>query len=441
MAVDLSSLLGSSSSMPELPWLQLVLTFIVVVNILHTYLDMRQLKAIKLPDPPASLKGLFTRKLYDEAQAYSVDKWWFGFWHGIYNLVETVLWLQLRIVPWLWYSLPSWLPQPLAAIVEDNEIVHTVAFMLASSLINLVLSLPWTLYSTFVIEQRHGFNKQTLGLFFSDLVKSCVLGAVFIPPLVAAFTYILQRAGPWVPLQLWAFVLGVSLFFLTIYPVVIAPLFNKYELLPQGSLRDKIEALAGSLSFPLKKLYTMDGSKRSGHSNAYMYGFFNNKRIVLFDTLIKECSEEQVVAVLAHELGHWKLRHTPINFVMSQFITLANFLLFAGMRTAPGLFESFGFDKSRPAFIAFVLFQFVVAPVDEVIGFITNVVSRRFEYQADGFAVQQGKGKELREALLKLEETNKASLNVDPLYSAYHHSHPHITERLAAIDTALKKGQ
>jgi STE24 endopeptidase len=214
------------------------------------------------------------------------------------------------------------------------------------------------------------------------------------------------------------------------------------------------------------------------------------------------------------ELGHWKLRHTPINFVMGQFITLANFLLFAGVRTAPGLFESFGFDKSRPAFIAFVLFQYLVSPVDEVgplavllhendalsmycersvcccmplvscnqlvmnanaqsasastqrcmrcaqhavlalsctlcvaaapaqvIGFCTNVVSRRFEYQADGFAVQQGKGKELREALLKLEETNKASLNVDPLYSAYHHSHPHITERLASIDAALKKGQ
>ncbi|KAF6266083.1 peptidase family M48-domain-containing protein [Scenedesmus sp. NREL 46B-D3] len=432
MAVDPSSLLSnSSSSTPELPWLQMVLGFIVVVNILHTYLDVRQLKAIKAPDPPAELKGLFTRELYDQAQAYSVDKWWFGFWHGLYNLVETVLWLQLRVTPWLWYSLPSWLPQPLAEMVAQNEIVHTVVFILASSLISMVMGLPWSLYSTFVIEERHGFNKQTLGLFVADLVKSLLLGAVFVPPLVGAFTYILQHAGPWVPLQLWAFVLVVSMFFLTIYPVVIAPLFNKYELLPQGSLRGKIEALAGSLKFPLKKLYTMDGSKRSAHSNAYMYGFFNNKRIVLFDTLIKECSEEQVVAVLAHELGHWKLRHTPINFVMSQFITLANFLLFAG----------FGFGKSRPAFIAFVLFQYLVTPVDEVIGFFTNAVSRRFEYQADGFAVQQGKGTELRQALLKLEETNKASLNVDPLYSAYHHSHPHITERLAAIDAALKKGQ
>eukprot|EP00878_Enallax_costatus_P026201 GHUV01028086.1.p1 GENE.GHUV01028086.1~~GHUV01028086.1.p1 ORF type:complete len:396 (+),score=102.81 GHUV01028086.1:414-1601(+) len=382
--------------------------------------------------------GLFSKDLYLQSQAYSIDKWWFGLYHGIYSLAETLAVLWFGVLPWAWQQLPKVAPAAVAKFL-DNEILHTIAFVLVISLVGTITQLPWSLYSTFVIEERHGFNKQTLGLFIMDTLKSLLLGLVFMPPLIGGFTWILQRAGPWVPIQLWAFFLVVALFFMTIYPVVIAPLFNKFETLPEGTLRTKIEELAGSLKFPLKKLYSMDGSQRSAHSNAYMYGFFNNKRIVLYDTLIKECSDEQVVAVLAHELGHWKLRHTPINFVMGQFIMLTNFLLFAAMRNAPALYESFGFRDSRPAFIAFLLFQYVVSPMDEVISFLTNLVSRCFEYQADAFAVQQGKGQHLKEALLKLEEQNKTSMNVDVLYSAYHHSHPQITERLRAIDAALKK--
>lgn len=345
-----------------MPYLELVVGFIVVVNILRTYLDIRQLRAIKLPTPPAALAELFTNDVYIASQKYAVDKWWFGCVHGVYSLIETIAALWFGVLPWVWKSTGEVFP----ALSQAGQIPHTIVFVLVLMFVNVIMELPWSLYSTFVLEQRHGFNKQTLGVFISDFVKSLVVGALLMPPVIAGFTYILQHAGPWVPIYLWAFVLAVALFMMTIYPVVIAPLFNKFENLPDGSLRQKIEQLAGSLKFPLKKLYSMDGSKRSAHSNAYMYGFFNNKRIVLFDTLIKQCSEEQVVAVLAHELGHWKLRHTPINFIMGQAIMLVQFGLFTLIRNSDSLYESFGFTEAKPAFIAFVLFQFILSPVDEV---------------------------------------------------------------------------
>lgn len=184
----------------------------------------------------------------------------------------------------------------------------------------------------------------------------------------------------------------------------------------------------------------MDGSQRSAHSNAYMYGFFKNKRIVLYDTLVEQCSNEEVVAVLAHELGHWKLGHTPVLFVTSQILLAAQLALFSIVRGAPGLYEAFGFAPGqRPVFAALVLFQSLIGPLDEVLHLARNVMSRRYEYQADGFAVELGHGKSLGAALRTLHKENKGPPNVDPLYSAYHFSHPHLPERLRAIDAAMKK--
>lgn len=418
-------------------YLELVVGFSCVVYIFHTYLDVRQLKYIKLPNAPPALAKLFTEDLYKKTQAYSLDKWWYGFIHGLFNQAQSVALLVLGFLPWFWNLTGDLLAK--VGLVSQNELVHTVAFVLLLSLVSLIVDLPWSLYSTFVIEQRHGFNKQTLGLFFTDLIKQLVLGCILMPPIICGVTYILQHSGPWLPLYLWGFIFSISLIMMTIYPVVIAPLFNKYENLPEGSLKEKIEALAGSLKFPLKKLYRVDGSKRSAHSNAYMYGFFNNKRIVLYDTLLEQCSEEQVVAVLAHELGHWKLRHTAVLFIVSQVVMLAQFSLFAWLRASDSLFTSFGFHDAKPAFMSFILFQYVSAPIDEVIHFLSNIVSRMFEFQADGFAVGLGHATELKEALLKLEEQNKGSMNVDPLYSAYHYSHPPLVERLKAIDAGAKK--
>ncbi|KXZ51688.1 hypothetical protein GPECTOR_11g139 [Gonium pectorale] len=440
------------------PYLELYIGFTLAVYLLHTYLDVRQLRALRRPEPPPALASLFSLELYRKTQAYSLDKWWFAFFHSIYSTVETLVLILGLWLPRAWAA-AGWLLAEASAHAGTawphwarGEIAQTIVFVFVLYVGNLVLELPWGMYSTFVIEERHGFNKQTLGLYVSDLIKQLVLAGVLLPPIVGGVTYILKVSGPLMPLYLWGFVFALSLFMMTIYPVLIAPLFNKYEPLPEGPLRTKIEALAGGLRFPLRKLYRVDGSRRSAHSNAYMYGFFNNKRIVLYDTLISQCSEEQVVAVLAHELGHWKLRHTPVLFTVNQLILVSQFCLFTLVRNSTALPAAFGFGPgsvagltpgaAAPAFVALILFQFIVSPLDELIHYGSNVVSRRFEFQADAFAVRTGHGPDLRAALLRMEEANKGAMHVDPWYSSYHYSHPPLVDRLRAIDgEATKKVQ
>ncbi|KAL3150901.1 hypothetical protein ABBQ32_000651 [Trebouxia sp. C0010 RCD-2024] len=419
------------------PYLQLVVQFSISVYALHTYLDVRQLKALHRRKPPPQLADHLTDEQYKKAQAYNIDKWWFSFYSNLFSTTVTIVLLTTWFMPKLWETSVA-----VAAVLgysRSHEVLITIIYNLLDAGKDTLLAIPFSLYSTFVVEQRHGFNKQTLAIFIKDQVIGIALGLVFLPPIIAAVTLILKNTGPLVALYLWFFILVVALFMMTIYPVAIAPLFNKFTPLPEGSLRNKIEALAGSLKFPLTKLFLIDGSTRSAHSNAYMYGFFKNKRIVLFDTLVEQCKEEEVTAVLAHELGHWKLGHTPKNFLLGQVVILSQMSLFTFFRAAPGLFESFGFLKQQPVFMSIVLFQLLQGPLDEVIGLLINQLSRRYEFQADKFAVKLGHAPELREALKKLDSNNKSAPNVDPWYSAYHYSHPPLVERLNAIDTASKK--
>lgn len=418
-----------------MPYLELVVLFTVAVYGSHTWVDLRQLRQLRRRHPPALLATEFQGEKFAKIRRYSLDKWRFGFLRRTYQLGEHLLILGSGALPWLWRAAARAAP----AVAARGEVAHTVVFALAGTAVSMVLELPWSWVSTFVVEQRHGFNNTTMSVFVSDFLKSLALGAVLAPPLVAGITWILMEAGPWVPLQLWGFLLAVSAVMLYAYPNIIAPLFNKFEPLPQCSLREAVKQLAKKLEFPLVQVYTMDGSKRSSHSNAYMYGFGRSKRIVLFDTLMSTCTEEEVVAVLAHELGHHKLRHVPVTFCIGQLLLLAQFLLLTVVRGAPGLYEAFGFAPGeRPALVALVLFGYLSTPLDEVVQFGANAVSRRFEFQADRFAVRLGKGQHLRGALLHLEEKNKSALNVDPLYSAMFYSHPPLVERLAAIDSELR---
>ncbi|KAL4421809.1 hypothetical protein ABPG77_001598 [Micractinium sp. CCAP 211/92] len=443
------------------PWLESVLAINAAIFLLHAWLDSRQRQALRLPKPPPAVASLYTQKEFDAKRAYNVDKLQFSRVRGLCDFVLNTALLAGGFLPWSWRLAGS----AVGVLGWPSEVAQSVAWALIQGGTMLALGLPWSWYSTFVLEARHGFNKTTLGTFVADTAKSVLLGLLLLPPVVAGFTAILQRASPWVGLQLWAFLLALALFMITIYPTAIAPLFNKFMPLEEGPLRQSIESLAASLSFPLKKLFVVDGSRRSAHSNAYQYGFSSNKRIVLYDTLLQQCSQEQVVAVLAHELGHWKLGHMPKLLVAHQLVSLAQLSLFTLVRNAPGVFESFGFAAGeRPALGAFLLFQYLVGPVDEVLGWLSNVVSRRFEFQADGFGVELGRGEQLREALIILDKENKEScsasrgkaafsssflpgqhavgaVNVDALYSSYHHSHPPLLERLAAIDAAMEKGE
>ncbi|KVH97271.1 CAAX prenyl protease 1 [Cynara cardunculus var. scolymus] len=381
------------------PYMEAVVGFMILMYIFETYLDLRQHTALKLPTLPKTLEGVISQEKFEKSRAYSIDKSRFHFVHEFVTIVMDSAILLFGVLPWFWKR--SGYVLEIVGLDAESEIYHTLAFLAGVMIWSQITDLPFSLYSTFVIEERHGFNKQTVWLFIRDMIKGMILAIIIGPPVVAAIILIVQKGGPYLAIYLWGFMFVLSLVMMTIYPVLIAPLFNKFTPLPDGELRTKIENLASSLKFPLKKLFVVDGSTRSSHSNAYMYGFFKNKRIVLYDTLIQQCkNEEEVVAVIAHELGHWKLNHTMYSFIAVQH---------------------------------------TIIPIQHLVSFCLNLVSRAFEFQADAFAKKLGYSKPLRDGLVKLQEENLSAMNTDPWYSAYHYSHPPLVERLAAIDKADKK--
>ncbi|XP_060218554.1 CAAX prenyl protease 1 homolog [Lycium barbarum] len=419
------------------PYLEAVVGFMILMYIFETYLDVRQHAAHKLPTLPKPLVGVIGQEKFEKSRAYSLDKSYFHFVHEFVTILMDASILYFRILPWFWKRSGEVLLY--LGFNAENEIFHTLSFLAGVMVWSQITDLPFSLYSTFVIEARHGFNKQTMWLFFRDMIKGIALAIVLGPPIVAAIIVIVQKGGPYLAIYLWGFMLILSLVMMTIYPVLIAPLFNKFTPLPQGELRLKIENLASSLKFPLKKLFVVDGSTRSSHSNAYMYGFFKNKRIVLYDTLIQQCkNDEEIVAVIAHELGHWKLNHTMYSFIAVQILTFLQFGGYALVRNSKDLFQSFGFD-TQPVLIGLIIFQHTVIPLQHLVSFGLNLVSRAFEFQADAFAKKLGYAAPLRAGLVKLQEENLSAMNTDPWYSAYHYSHPPLVERLAAIDESEKK--
>lgn len=420
-----------------LPYLEAVLGFMILMYIFETYLDIRQYGTLKLPRLPKQLEGVVSQEKFEKSKAYSLEKSHFHFVHEVVTIVMDTAILYFGVLPWFWKKSGDFASH--MGLNSDNEIIHTLSFLAGVMVWSQITDLPFSLYSTFVIEARHGFNKQTIWLFFRDLFKGICLSIVLGPPIVAALIVMVQKGGPYLAIYLWAFMFVLSIVMMTIYPVLIAPLFNKFTPLPEGELRENIEKLAASLKFPLKKLFVIDGSTRSSHSNAYMYGFFKNKRIVLYDTLIQQCkNEDEVVAVIAHELGHWKLNHTVFSFIAVQIITFLQFGGYTLVRNSKDLFQSFGFN-TQPVLIGLLIFQHTVIPIQHIVSFGLNLVSRAFEFQADAFAKKLGYGKSLRAGLIKLQEENLSTMNTDPWYSAYHYSHPPLVERLAALDDLKSK--
>ncbi|RXM96947.1 CAAX prenyl protease 1-like [Acipenser ruthenus] len=322
---------------------------------------------------------------------------------------------------------------------------------------------------------------KTLGFFLKDAVKKFVVTQCILLPVTSLLLYIIKIGGDYFFIYAWLFTLGVSLVLVTIYADYIAPLFDKFTPLPDGELRGNIESMAKSISFPLTKVYVVEGSKRSSHSNAYFYGFFKNKRIVLFDTLLEDysplnkagepgagepglepqpvpehsgesdstenkakpknkkqgCNNPEILAVLGHELGHWKLGHTVKNIVISQMNSFLCFFLFAVLIGRKELFTAFGFYDNQPTLIGLmIIFQFIFSPYNEVLSFCLTVLSRRFEFQADAFARNMGKATELYSALIKLNKDNLGFPVADWLFSMWHYSHPPLLERLRALKGA-----
>ncbi|KAI3588799.1 myosin-like coiled-coil protein-domain-containing protein [Fusarium oxysporum f. sp. albedinis] len=417
---------------PLFPWKKLIMGFSVGQYLFESFLTLRQYRVLQKTSPPAVLSKEVSQEVFDKSQAYGRAKAKFEIINGLYSQVQNLAFMHFDVLPKLW----SWTGDLLlkwAPARFTGEISHTIVFVLTFAVISQLLRLPSSIYQTFVLEEKFGFNKQTPKLFVTDLIKTQALTFVLAPPFLAGFLKIIQKTGNQFFYYLWLFVIALQVFMITIYPVAILPLFNKLSPLEDGELKTKVEALAASLKFPLHELYVIDGSKRSAHSNAYFFGLPWKKHIVIYDTLIEKSEPDEVVAVLAHELGHWKLGHTTSLFGISQAHTFYIFLLFSVFINNHSLYSSFGFLKQHPIIIGFILFSDALAPMDLVINLLMHIVSRKFEFQADAFAKQLGYPEQLARSLLKLQIQNLSTMDADWMYASYHFSHPHLSERLKAL--------
>lgn len=318
-----------------------------------------------------------------------------------------------------------------------SSMVASLAAVASLFLIMTLVEIPTSLYQTFVIEEKYGFNKNTPKQFFKDQLLSVTLVLVIGMPILALILWVMDSIGSLWWLYAWAILMTFSLLMSWLFPTVIAPLFNKFTPMEEGSLKQRIQALLKRCGFSSNGIFIMDGSRRSGHGNAYFTGLGNNKRIVFFDTLIDSLDEEELEAVLAHELGHFKCKHVIKMLIASSIMTLISFAILGWLITQSWFFTGLGVQIQSNA-VALVLFM-LVSPVFTIfMQPISAYFQRKFEFEADDFATENAKGDKMISGLVKLYEENASTLTPDPLYSAFHYSHPPAAIRIAHIEEKMQ---
>ncbi|MCO6431943.1 MAG: M48 family metallopeptidase [Deltaproteobacteria bacterium] len=410
--------------------MQILAIFLILYSLyffVNLYLDFLNLKHIDRHrlEVPSYFKEHFDKETYAKSISYTRTRGRFGIIADMYSAVLT---LAVVLTGFLGL-LEEW-----TALLDFSLRWHGVAYVMGLSLLFTLAELPLSVYRTFVIEERFGFNKTTPKIWCVDLLKGLLLQVIIMAPLLwALFWFIDTSGGLW---WLYAFVMiaVVQLTLQYIFPVLIAPLFNKFTPLPDGGLKDKILTLSDRLSFNVSGIFVMDGSKRTAHANAYFTGFGRNKRIVLYDTLINMLSEDQVVAVLAHEIGHEKKRHVlKMTFLSLAFLLLGLWILSLLLPYQP-LYSAFGFS-SPSAHAGLVIFSLFAGPLGFFISPLSAILSRRHEYEADEFAVKAvSSNQDLSRALLTLSKKSLSNLTPHPVYSFFHYSHPTLLERLQAME-------
>lgn len=400
---------------------------------LQLWLDWRQIRHVlqhreAVPEP---FREQIPLSAHQKAADYTVARTRLG-------MLE-LLWAGLILLGWTLGGGLEWLDEQWRSL-HWGPLATGTAVILSVLIVSSLLDLPFSLYRTFVIEQRFGFNRMTAGLFVSDLFKQFLLTLLLGGPLVALVLWLMQSAGDRWWLYVWAVWMGFSLFMMWAWPAFIAPLFNKFVPLDDTALRQRIERLLERCGFRSNGVFVMDGSRRSAHGNAYFSGLGTNKRIVFFDTLLKSLSADEVEAVLAHELGHFKRRHIQKRIASLAVFSLLALALLAWLMQLPDFYTGLG--VSTPStYMALLLFM-LVSPVFSV--FLQPVfawLSRKHEFEADDYAARQSNPDKLIEALVKLYEENASTLTPDPLYSAFHDSHPPAPVRIAHLSRKLASAQ
>ena len=401
----------------------IILAAIIIDFVLGIISNRLNLKSLT-KELPEEFTGVYDEETYAKSQQYTRVNTKFGFITGTFDLLLLLL---------FWFAGGfNWLDQWARSF--DFGVVGTgLIFIGALVIAKIIISLPFSIYSTFVIEERFGFNKTTAKTFLTDRLKGLLLSVLIGAPLLAGIIAFFEYGGSWAWLYAWLAVTVFSLLMQYIAPTWIMPLFNKFEPLEAGELRSAIEAYAENVKFPLKGIYVMDGSKRSSKSNAFFTGFGKNKRIALFDTLIEKHTTDELVAVLAHEIGHYKKKHIVKNMTISILHTGVMFGLLSVFLQVPALFEAF-YMEEMSIYAGLLFFGLLYSPVETILGIGMQILSRKHEYEADKFAANTIREKEeMVNVLKKLSKDNLSNLTPHPFYVFLKYSHPPALSRIQAI--------
>jgi STE24 endopeptidase len=350
------------------------------------------------------------------------------------NKIE-LLYGAILLLAWTLGGGLNWIDTFLRAYAY-SEIITGLAVIFGIMFISAIIDLPFTLYRTFKIEQRFGFNRMTAKQFIKDMLLQTALTLILAVPLVAGILWLMQDASPLWWVYVWAVLLSFGLLISWIFPTFIAPLFNKFMPLENEELRQRITTLMKRCGFASNGIFVMDGSKRSSHGNAYFTGLGKNKRIVFFDTLLETLDANEVEAVLAHELGHFKHHHVRKGLILNAIITLVGLAILAWLIKQDAFYQALGVNQAS-TYMALILFSMVMPLFSIYLQPIMSYLSRKHEFEADDFAAEQSKPQTLIKALVKLYRDNANTLTPDPLYSAFHDSHPPAPVRIAHLSAKI----
>lgn len=401
-----------------------ILFYIIITIISINFLKDKILDALNAKhfndDIPSELSDVFDEDAYKKSQDYKAANYKFGIWSSLFSLLLTLGFLFFDGFEYV---------DTIARIYSENPIIIALLFFGIIMMASDIISTPFSYYKTFVIEERFGFNKSTKKLFIIDKIKGLVMMAIIGGGLLALIVWFYQATGTCFWLYAWGLITVFTVFMNMFYARLIVPLFNKQKPLEDGELRNKISDYAISVGFSLKKIFVIDGSKRSTKANAYFSGFGSEKRVTLFDTLINDLDEEEIVSVLAHEVGHYKRKHIIFNLFASILLTGLTLYILSVFISNPLLSNAIGVEI--PSFHAgLIAFGLLYSPISEATGLIMNYFSRKFEYQADDYAKNTYKAEPLITSLKKLSKNSLSNLTPHKAYVFMHYSHPTLLQRI-----------
>ncbi len=408
------------------------LSFVCASVLVRLWLGQRQINHIRAhyAEVPPAFADKISIEDHHRAADYSCAKLGFGKvmlgWETLWLLLWT-LGGGINLIDQWWSGF------------EFPILVTGIIVIFSLGLISSLLDLPFSLYQTFVIEERFGFNQTTLKTWLTDLLKTTLLAVVIGVPLLSAILWLMIEAGDNWWLYAWLLWMGFSLLMIWAYPAFIAPIFNKFSQLEDSSLQTRIEKLLQRCGFQSQGVFVVDGSRRSSHGNAYFTGFGKNKRIVFYDTLLKSLSAEEVEAVLAHELGHFKRNHIKKSLLLSTIISLAGFAILAWLMRSDWFYHSLGVETAS-THTALILFMLIMPAFTYFVSPMFSALSRKHEFEADEFAHSNSDYKALISALVNLYRDNASTLTPDPLHSMFYDSHPPATIRINHLETIASSG-